>query len=204
MRVSQKEMERSHERIVGEASRLIRKAGIEQTGVKDVMSAAGMTHGGFYRHFDNKDELVAEALDAAFDAMVALLEEGAAGRQDDAAFARQRSYYLSDGHLAASETGCPAVSLGSEVGRGSDDLKTRFGFGVERIVARLADSFTGPPLERRERAYREFAMMAGAVILARASDPERARRILGAVRAQPAGPAPRARKPSSAYRHEGD
>lgn len=187
VRVSQKEMERSHDRIVGEAARLFRKSGIEQTGVKDVMSAAGMTHGGFYRHFASKDELVAEALDAAFDDMMALLKEGAGGEQDEAAFERQRDFYLSDQHLSVPEGGCPAAALGSEIGRGSDDLRTRFGFGIERVVARLADSFAGAPLERRKQAYREFAMMAGAAILARASDSETGARILEAVRGSAVG-----------------
>ena len=58
MRVSQTEMDKSHQRIVEGASHLMRKHGIETTSVNDIMKKAGLTHGGFYRHFNSKEELV--------------------------------------------------------------------------------------------------------------------------------------------------
>src|ERR1700678_1236271 len=67
MRVSREEKDAGHERIVTEASRLLRRRGVEATGVADVMTAAGRTHGGFYRHFPNKQALVAAAVDVAFE-----------------------------------------------------------------------------------------------------------------------------------------
>ena len=74
MRVSQEEMERSHGRIVDGAACLMRERGIESTSVADVMSEAGLTHGGFYRHFSNKDALLVAALEAAFEQLAAALE----------------------------------------------------------------------------------------------------------------------------------
>jgi len=66
MRVSREEMEKSHARIVAGAARLLRERGIENTSVADVMNDAGLTHGGFYRHFKTKDDLLIAALDKAF------------------------------------------------------------------------------------------------------------------------------------------
>jgi len=69
-------MDKTHRRIVDEASRLMRKQGIETTSVNDVMNKAGLTHGGFYRHFDSKEALVDAALTDAFEDGVRLIEEG--------------------------------------------------------------------------------------------------------------------------------
>lgn len=65
MRQSQEEKSRSHERIVEAAARRIREAGTDGPGVAEIMAAAGMTHGGFYKHFGSRDELVAEAAERA-------------------------------------------------------------------------------------------------------------------------------------------
>src|SRR5262249_59434992 len=74
MRVSQAEMDKSHARIVEGATRLFREKGLESTSVADVMSDAGLTHGGFYRHFENKDALVVAALQTPFDDISSNLE----------------------------------------------------------------------------------------------------------------------------------
>src|SRR5579875_1380660 len=65
MRQSRQEMERSHERIVEAAARRIREAGTEGPGVAEIMRGAGMTHGGFYKHFRSRDALIAEAAERA-------------------------------------------------------------------------------------------------------------------------------------------
>ena len=61
MRMSQEEKEKSHERIIVSAARLLRERGVEGASVNDVMSDAGLTHGGFYKHFDTKDALLASS-----------------------------------------------------------------------------------------------------------------------------------------------
>ncbi len=66
MRMSREAMADHHEQIVSAASRMLRERGIEGTSVADLMQAVGLTHGGFYRHFESKDALVAEAAEAAF------------------------------------------------------------------------------------------------------------------------------------------
>src|SRR5262249_34851834 len=76
MRMSQDEKDKSHGRIVASASRLLRERGLAGASVDDVMKAAGMTHGGFYKHFDNKEALVEAAMDAAFAEFTDALERG--------------------------------------------------------------------------------------------------------------------------------
>ncbi|MBT8476236.1 MAG: TetR/AcrR family transcriptional regulator, partial [Alphaproteobacteria bacterium] len=73
-RMSAQEKQKSHERILKAASRLFRERGIETTSVADVMKAAGLTHGGFYRHFASKDALVAAAFRHAVDEVLSVVE----------------------------------------------------------------------------------------------------------------------------------
>jgi TetR/AcrR family transcriptional repressor of nem operon len=165
MRVSRQDRDAGHERIVTEASRLLRRRGVEATGVAGVMTAAGRTHGGFYRHFPNKQALVMAAMEAAFDEVL--------GRPD--AFG---AFYLSDAHLRHPERGCPIAALGSDVARQPAALKRAFGTGVRRVIARL----TGSVPERGKAATRHLAILVGAIVMARASDPATAAAILDACR----------------------
>jgi TetR/AcrR family transcriptional repressor of nem operon len=175
-------MEKSHKRIVDRAARLIRKRGIEGTSVADVMSEAGLTHGGFYRHFETKEALVASAVESAFEELVANLEKRFERSEPDAAIADFHAHYLSKGHVEHPEIGCPVAALGTEVAREKTDLKTKFGQGVNRTIAAMAKGMPGTTQEKRDQAARELAMLAGAVMIARASDPETAGEVLLACR----------------------
>ena len=201
MRVSREEKARSRARIVAAAARLVRERGLEGTGVADVMRDAGLTHGGFYRHFDDKDALVAAALEASFDDILARLDatpaDGAAADHatpDGAApvGADFRAFYLSEGHVERPGIGCPVAALGGEVARGAAALRTAFGAGVRRMIAALARGTPGTTPDARARASRELAMLVGALMIARASDPATAREVLTACRADgEPGDAPR-------------
>jgi TetR/AcrR family transcriptional repressor of nem operon len=182
MRVSQQEKDRSHQRIVEGAARLFRKHGIETTSVGDVMTEAGLTHGGFYRHFDTKDALAAAAIQSAFEEIGEAIDAQAKQRTPRAAVAEYFAHYLSDVHVQHPEFGCPAAALGGEVARGSDELKREFGAGFNRVLSTLAKGYAGSECEKREAAIRELALRAGAVMLARASDPETAEAVLAACR----------------------
>jgi len=181
MRVSQEEKERSHERIVASAARLVRERGIGSTSVADVMGEAGLTHGGFYRHFDTKDALLEAALQSAFDQMASGLE-AQLGRDGPEAAASYQAHYLSQGHMDRPGIGCPMAALGGEVARGPDALKAVFGAGVNRMIAKLAECMQGSDQEKQANAMRELAMLAGAIVIARASDPDTARIVLSACR----------------------
>jgi len=178
MRMSQAEKDKSHARIVASASRLLRERGVEGTSVSDVMNDAGLTHGGFYKHFATKDALMESALDAAFATFSAMLD----GNQPDATSAF-RELYLSDKHLRNPGRGCPVAAVGQDVGRGSTQLKAAFGRGVEHIVDSLAETMDGSAEARRTAALQQFSMLVGAVVIARASDPQTAGDVLSAVSA---------------------
>lgn len=182
MRVSQEEKERTHRRIVEGAARLIREQGIGAMSVADVMENAGMTHGGFYRHFDDKDGLVVAALQAAFSERLAELAARFEDQSPQVAVAAYRSHYLQDGHVAGAAIGCPIPTTAGDVARASNELKATFGNNVREIVALLARGMDGTARECEQRAFREIAMLAGAIMIARASDPNTARDMLKACR----------------------
>ena len=182
MRMSQEEKGRSHDRIVASAARLIRQHGVDGASVNDVMKDAGLTHGGFYKHFESKDALLAAALESAFDEIVDMLgpdlQEGDASHRS----AEFQDFYLSEDHVASPSLGCPVAALSGDIARGATALKARFGEGVRCIIALLGRGGAGSERVRRMRATRQLAMMAGAVMIARASDPDMAREVLAACR----------------------
>lgn len=182
MRMSQEEKERSHGRIVEGAARLLRVHGIEGTSVADVMAQAGMTIGGFYKHFDSKDALVSAALRSAFETVPARVDGELVATEPARALAEYRALYLSMDHVRSPGIGCPVATLSGDVGRAPPELKVAFGAGVRRIVERIAGCLRGSEARRRAKATREFAMMVGAVMIARASDPDTARDVLAACR----------------------
>ena len=182
MRVSQAEKERSHKRIVEGASRLVRERGVETTSVADVMTDAGLTNGGFYRHFETKEALMEAAIQAAFDQMVSGMEDWLRKTGPEAGLTDYQNYYLSNGHVDSPGVGCPVAALGGDIARAPDVLKVAYGAGVNRTIEALAKTMHGTDQKRRASAARKLAMLAGAVVIARASDPETARTVLEACR----------------------
>lgn len=187
MRVSKQDMEAGHRRIVEGASRLLRERGVRETSVADAMNQADMTHGGFYRHFKTKDDLVVEALRHAFAEFVRPLEQRQRFDAPQAVADEYRSLYLSDAHVGNPGQGCPMPALGSEIARASNAVKAEFGEGVRQLIAALASTKPGTPEARAAAATREIAMLAGAVLIARASDALTARAVLEACRQRDAG-----------------
>ena len=184
-RVSQQEKDRSRERIVRSAARLFRERGIEGASVGDVMKDAGMTHGGFYRHFATKDALLDAGLESAFAELVAMLETGLAEDQPARVAEHFRQFYLSEEHVANAGKGCPATALSGEVGRAAAPTKGAFGAGVRAVLSALAQTRDGDRASRDDAAARELAMMVGAVAIARACDPGTAETVLAACRRSP-------------------
>ena len=181
MRMSQEEKEKSRARIVANASRLIRERGLEGASVGDIMKAAGMTHGGFYKHFESKEALVESAIDAAFSEFLKVLEEG----EPEDAVRAYCSLYLSEDHKNHPGMGCPVAAVGPEVGRMPESLKAAFGAGVKRIVAALARVMKGSAKAKEAAALREFSMLVGAMVIARACDDDTSRAVLEACRRTP-------------------
>ena len=183
MRVSREEMERSHERIVQEASRLFRSNGIENTSVADVMKAAGLTHGGFYRHFESKEALVCAAIQSAFSQLKNLTDRNLHEKEAGKAIALYHRFYLSDRHLSQPGEACPVAILAGEVARATPELKSVFGTGVKQMIGTMAQQRSRTSeKERRVEATREFAMLVGAAVIARACDLDTAEDVLAACR----------------------
>lgn len=164
MRKSRQETSETRQRIVEAASIEFRKHGIGGTGLSGLMSAAGLTHGGFYRHFASKDQVVAEACGAAVDGLVSELEEVA----DDGGFEAIVAHYLSVHHRDALEQSCPYAALGSELVRSNEQVKEVATQGLERVIELLAaQSASGKSESERARALVTMCTMMGALTLSR-------------------------------------
>src|SRR5213595_1699521 len=108
----------THERIVDVAALAIRRHGYAGVGVADVMKEAGLTHGGFYAHFESRDALLVEALERAgretAEVVARIAEQRAA--KGVSVFRALVETYLAEGQLTSPETGCPVAALGCEIG----------------------------------------------------------------------------------------
>ncbi len=181
-RTSRQEKDQSRSRILRSAARLLRERGIDGASVGEVMKDAGLTHGGFYRHFASKDAMVDGALKSAFQEIVAPLETDLAEQPPESVGRRFRDFYLSDMHLRREGRGCPAAALAGEIARAPRSNKLSFTAGVRSMLAALARTKTGDDRSREAAAARELAMLVGAVAIARASEPELAELVLSACR----------------------
>jgi TetR/AcrR family transcriptional regulator, transcriptional repressor for nem operon len=169
MRQSREEKAKTHDRIVRIASARIREAGIESPGVAEIMQAAGLTHGGFYKHFGSRDDLIAEAADRAFADGERAVREVTQGAQEPlAAFV---DWYVSTQHRDNPATGCPVAALGDDVRRGDDRVRAAYRGQVERYLANL-ERLLGGGEDARRRATVALSTLVGSIVLARAIDDE--------------------------------
>ena len=127
-RVSQEQARLNRQRVVEVAAALFRERGFSGVGVADIMASAGLTHGGFYGQFANKEALAAEAFDTAR----AGSKERLGGLDDLVA------NYLSLGHVQAPGKGCPLAALANDVAREpiGSPVRARFTDGVRNLAAR--------------------------------------------------------------------
>ncbi|WP_298964615.1 TetR/AcrR family transcriptional regulator [uncultured Roseibium sp.] len=163
-RMTEAEKRKSHKRILDAAARLFRERGTETTSVADVMKAAGLTHGGFYRHFNSKDELVAEAFKNAVDNVLAEMESALSKAQLQAARDSYIETYLSQRHVKNRGEGCPLAALAGDLSRGASDARHEGFDGVERVSALLKEG------EDQSQGIAMLALMLGTVTLARLAD----------------------------------
>jgi TetR/AcrR family transcriptional repressor of nem operon len=197
-RHSQQEKAKSHDRIVDIAAARIREAGTTAPSVAEIMQAAGLTHGGFYKHFASRDELVAEAVDRTFaesqEATAAVIERA---ENPLAAFV---DWYVSGEHRDDPASGCSVVALGGEVSRSDPRVRSAYTGQVNRYLALLEQLLSDPNTdagtdpETRNQAIVTLATLVGAVLVARAvDDPVLSDEIIRDVRAACRQPATRAR-----------
>jgi TetR/AcrR family transcriptional repressor of nem operon len=188
MRKTREAAAESRRNIVETAAKLLRERGLG-VGLADIMAAAGLTHGGFYRHFASKEALVAEVLQMALDERA----ESLVARDDLSAREALKAYialYLSELHVDNPGKGCPIAALGAEAARFDESAKA-LAAGAEKLAANFAADLSGDfesdPAQARRRALAMLASMVGAVVVARAvgDSPLRAE-VLDALRAEPA------------------
>jgi TetR/AcrR family transcriptional regulator, transcriptional repressor for nem operon len=163
--------EATHDRIVHAAARAIRRSGYSGTGVADIMKDAGLTHGGFYAHFDSREAMLAEAADRAGAESVATLERIAAAAPPEKGLQALTRAYLSKEHLEGPDSGCPMAALGSEMPRQAPEVRraaTRRIKEAVDLVARQLPQWGKPAAH--EQALATLSMMVGAMVLARAVD----------------------------------
>lgn len=164
MKVSKAQVQENRARIVEMASVLFRERGYDGVGVAELMAAAGLTHGGFYKHFKSKADLMAEA---AADG----LAQSAASTTDLDIIAFV-NHYLSRQHRDAPGEGCTMAALCGDAARQPESIKTVFAAGIERQLAILE----GDDTAMEENAKREaramiidaMARAVGAIVLSRA------------------------------------
>jgi TetR/AcrR family transcriptional repressor of nem operon len=180
MKKSKAEAAETRRKIVKTAAAEFREKGINGTGLADLMAAAGLTHGGFYRHFESKDQLVAEACAAAFEsanetAWVPLLQQNKRNALD--AFVAK---YLSEDHRDDQREGCPFAALGSELARSDENTRAAATEGLLKLAAAIAgqSSELRPDVAKR-RALVTLSTLIGALTLARmVNDPKLSATIL--------------------------
>lgn len=177
----QSRREISHDRIVEAASRAIRRSGYAGTGVADIMKEAGLTHGGFYAHFESRDALLAEAVTRAGIDSAALVERRTQSRgKGVSAFRAVIEGYLSDVHLTSAETGCVVSALVSEIPRQAPEVREASAARVMALIDRVRRSL--PPGALADAGVITSTMV-GALQLARAlGDEKQARALLKSAR----------------------
>jgi TetR/AcrR family transcriptional regulator, transcriptional repressor for nem operon len=166
MRVSRAQADENRERIIDTAAQLFREKGFDGIGLNDLMQAAGLTRGGFYGHFESKQDLAAQACRRALEANAATLRDEA--HADLAGFV---DFYLSDTHCADPGSGCTLAALAGDVARQDAALRGVLREGVEHFVDALASRMAGATdAARREAALASLVTLVGAVVVARAVD----------------------------------
>lgn len=168
MRKSRQETIETRKRIVEAASVEFRMHGIEGTGLTGLMAAAGLTHGGFYRHFESKGQIVAEACESSIDSLMGRLEAILSGEGGGGGFEAIVASYLSVRNRDDLAFSCPYASLGSELARDDVQVKDVATTGLERVVDLLTAQLTQDSGSlARTRALAAISTMVGALTLSR-------------------------------------
>jgi len=168
MRKSREETARTRERILDAASEEIRANGVAGSGLAGVMKAAGLTHGGFYKHFGSKDQLVTESVARAFEQVLGELQSSIKGKRPDDALATLVGEYLSTHLRDEVEKSCPLSAIGTELRRTDSGTAAIVRSGMERLISLVAQQITGVSgRQAKARAHGMVAAMVGGIVLSR-------------------------------------
>lgn len=181
MRVSRVQAAENRQNVINVASRLFRERGFDGIGLKDLMEAAGLTQGAFYKQFASKEDLAIEASNRALES-ASLRWSDAATQNPDDPLGAVIAFYLSADHRGERMDGCPIVALGSDAARQGPGVKAAFETGIKahlEVLGRFLAKTGGE--EARGKAMAILATMIGAITLSRVvNDPDLAQALLDA------------------------
>ena len=166
----------THRKIVRDASRRVRAEGLTGAAVSAVMKDAGLTHGGFYKHFGSKDDLLLESLREGFRAIEDILAHAAEQSPPREAWKAIVRTYLSLDLCEHPDRGCPLAALAPDLARADKRMKPRVAAELVNYKTRMVPFMPGERTADKERAFFAiFSTMIGAVAIARLL-PDRAMR----------------------------
>jgi TetR/AcrR family transcriptional regulator, transcriptional repressor for nem operon len=179
---SQTGKRKNHERIVRTAAKRFRQKGLEGVGIADLMKEVGLTVGGFYKHFDSRDDLVAEALRSAFGTWQRQSDAAAAGGPS-LTYAKLVDDYLSEAHRDHPGTGCAVGALAGDIARSGKRTRALLTEEIRTKFQLITDLIPGKDEgQARSRAILACSALVGAIGLSRAvSDEALSREILKSV-----------------------
>src|SRR5947199_3556537 len=168
MRYSKEHKQETHARIVKKASVRLREKGAHGIGVADLMKEAGLTHGGFYAHFDSREALVIEAFAHAMDRSTGRWRKLVEDMPPERRLAVIAESYLTRTHRDDPGHGCAVPALAAEIARESPKSRKAFAARLEQMIDMLADQI--PDVSRtvaRKQAMASLATMMGTLVLSR-------------------------------------
>jgi TetR/AcrR family transcriptional repressor of nem operon len=168
MRYSKEHKQETHARIVKKASVRLREKGAHGIGVADLMKEAGLTHGGFYAHFDSREALVIEAFAYAMDRSTERWRKMAEQTLPERRFSAIVETYLTPVHRDDPGHGCAVPALGAEIARESPKTRKAFAAKLEQLIDMMADQIPGAPRKAaRKQAIAALTTMMGTLVLSR-------------------------------------
>lgn len=184
MRYSKEHKQETHAQIVKKAATRLREKGAHGIGVADLMKDAGLTHGGFYAHFDSREALVIEAFNYAMDRATERWRKVTAEVVPEKRLSTIVDGYLSAAHRDDPGQGCAVPALGAEIAR--ESLKTRkaFALKLDQMIDMITDQIQDVPRKTaRKQAMATLATMMGTIVMSRiAGNGEMSDEILSAGR----------------------
>jgi len=168
MRYSKEHKQETHARIVRKASVRLREKGAHGIGVADLMKEAGLTHGGFYAHFDSREALLIEAFAFAMDRSMEYWRKTTAETSPEKRLAMIVDSYLTASHRDDPGRGCAVPTLGAEIARESPKARKAFAAKLEQMIDMIAEQLIDlPPKAARKQAAVTLATMMGTLVLSR-------------------------------------
>jgi TetR/AcrR family transcriptional repressor of nem operon len=169
MRYSKGHRDETAARILDHASVRIREQGLESITVATLMKMVGLTHGGFYLHFESRDDLIDQAFAKAMESSVEVWRRISDRADGGQCLASIVDFYLAERHRQDVGNGCALPVLTTEVPRSTPAIRSAFVAGIEELIGILAGQMCGSKREKRKDAIGTLSVMVGSLMLARAT-----------------------------------